>query len=49
MQRHGGKKVNDVFREATLSSVFLSWLSGGRESTCNVGDAGSVIGLGRSP
>ena len=49
MQRHGGRKVNDIFKEAILSSVLPRWLSGGKESTCSVGDAGSVIGLGRSP
>ena len=27
----------------------LSWGSGGKESTCNVGDLGSIPGLGRFP
>ena len=37
--------------EATHSSIFLGFPGGsaGKESACNVGDLGSVPGLGRSP
>ena len=37
--------------QATHSSILgLSlWLQAGHESTCNVGDLGSIPGLGRSP
>ena len=28
---------------------FPLWLSAGKESACNVGDLGSILGLGRSP
>ena len=43
------ESVNDIFRAAILSSVLPRRLSGGEESTCSVGGAGSVIGSGRSP
>ena len=38
-------------RDRLLSSVFLGFPCGsaGKESTCNVGDLGSIPGLGRSP
>ena len=37
--------------QATHSSILglLLWLSAGKESTCNEGDLGSILGLGRSP
>ena len=38
-------------REKLSTPVFLGFLCGsvGKESTCNVGDPGSIPGLGRSP
>ena len=38
-------------RDRLLTPVFLGfpWGSAGKESACNVGDLGSVLGLGRSP
>ena len=36
--------------EATHSSILgLSYSSAGKESSCNVGDLGSISGLGRFP
>ena len=36
--------------QATHSSILgLPWGSAGKESPCNVGDLGSIPGLGRSP
>ena len=38
-------------RDRLLTPVFLGFPCGsaGKESTCNVGDLGSILGLGRSP
>ena len=36
--------------QATHSSIFgLPWWLTGKESACNVGDLGLILGLGRSP
>jgi len=38
-------------RDRLLTPVFLGFLGGsaGKESACNVGDLGFILGLGRSP
>ena len=45
----GGERRRDRLRLPT--PVFLSFSAGsdGKESACNVGDLGSIPGLGRSP
>ena len=51
------RSTYDLHNSLYLNSetLMLSWLEGfpgvsdGKESTCNVGDLGSIPGLGRSP
>ena len=49
---HRGPDVADLYKQAWLLFLILclwSWDLGGKKSTCNTGDPGSVPGLGRSP
>ena len=51
---HGGEFWQNMVhwrRDRLLTPVFLGFPCGssGKESTCNVGDLGSIPGLGRSP
>ena len=57
MEKPPGSSVHGIFQarilERVLEKVAISWgfpgSSAGKESTCNVGDLDSILGLGRSP
>ena len=38
-----------IVNDAALNMAILLWLSWCKESTCSVGELGSIPGLGRSP
>ena len=51
-QHHGSPKLADIYSYIHIS-IFFMWVFpgglAGKELACNVGDLGSIPGLGRSP
>ena len=44
-----GGSINETMLTVTLIGWWIPGSSAGKESACNVGDLGSIPGLGRSP